>query len=335
MSFFSNLFGGSKASYERDEYGTLNPEQKLINKTLGNYLNSAIGKELPMYSNRWQDYTSELTPGEQEAINRNSRLTALGETGLQPLLKGEFPEEYYQSSIYNPLKKQFVEDVLPAIQENYAGTGGYWGSARADAVAKGYRDLYDTLANKRAELAWNVQKNVPTAINAANALTAQELQTQQVPRLIKQYGLDQLYNEWVRTRPENQTALLNSALQFMNISTVTERAVPAKSSNWGAIANIAGIALAPFTGGASIPIGTVVGGGIDAATSPTGQGGAWSAGTGALAGALGGLGYGANSTYNIFKPATRATGGVSNILNNEYALNQLRDQGNVSRLKYL
>lgn len=197
-----------------DPYWAYTPEQKAMHQALGPYLTGKMGGDLNLYKG---DYTSPLTQGEWDVINQNSRLSALGEQGLGSLLKGEFPEQYYRDTIYQPALKQFQEDVAPALEEQYAGTGGYWGSARAGAVGKGYRDLGDTLAAKRAELAWNVQQNVPNAINAANSLSTTGAAIQQTPRLIKQYGLDQQYNEWVRANSENQK-YIDQALGFMGLS---------------------------------------------------------------------------------------------------------------------
>jgi len=279
---------GKKPSYTRDEYGTWNPMQRQLGQTTFDYLNNIVKTGSPLYGG---DYTSPLTAGEQEAIDRNARISRLAEEGLSFGLKGEFPEEYYQSNVYKPAMKQWTEDVLPGLEEQYAGSGGYWGSARANAVAKGLRDLYDKLVGSRADLAWQARNAVPSFVNAANALSQTEAQMQQIPRLIKQYGLDQKYNEWVRQQGANQQAI-NQALGFLDISTVTEKYNPGKAGNWGMLANIAGLALAPVTGGASLALSSLAAPMIDSATSPTGQGGMGSQISGyvnALAG-LGGFG---------------------------------------------
>jgi len=201
---------------EYDPYWAYTPEQKAMHQKLGPYLTNKLGSGLNLYTG---DYTSPLTQSEWDVINQNARLSALGEQGLTPLLKGEFPEQYYRDTIYQPLLKQYQEDTQPALEEQYAGPsgGGYWGSARAGAVGNGYRDLGDTLAAKRAELAWQVQQNVPNAVNAANALSTTGAAIQQTPRLIKQYGLDQQYNEWVRASVESQK-YIDQAINFMGLS---------------------------------------------------------------------------------------------------------------------
>jgi hypothetical protein len=285
MSFMS----GKKAGYTIHDYGLWNPMQKQLGGTTLEYLNNILKGNVPKYTG---DYTAPLTSGEQDMISRNARLSALAETGLQPLLKGEFPEDYYQQSIYKPMLKQYQEDIQPLIEEEYAGQG-YWGSARANAVAKGYRDLYDTLASKRAELGYQAMRDVPTAINAANALSTTEGNIQQIPRLIKQYGLDQQYKEFMRQQNVSQEAA-NQALKFLDISTVLPEFKEGEAGNWGMIANIAGLALAPFTGGASLIAAPLLAQGIDAATSPTGQGGLGSQMSGAAAGLGSTVGFGSS-----------------------------------------
>lgn len=221
------LWGNSKEA-ETNPYGQLNPEQTSMTKALGPWLQSAAMNPAQQYTG---EYTAPVSSGEQTAIDRNARLSALGEKGLEPLLAGEFPEDYYQNTLYKPMLKQWQEDVQPQVEESYAGPGGYWGSARAGAVGKGYRDLMDTLAAKRSELAWNVQQNVPNAITAANSLSTTEASIQSIPRIIQQYGLDKKYTEWVRTRPES-LPYIQYALNFLGLSTGTY--IPAEKATLGA-----------------------------------------------------------------------------------------------------
>lgn len=237
---------------EYDPYWAYTPEQKALHQQLGPYLTKALSNtqngELNLYSG---DYTAPLTQGEQDVISQNARMSALGEQGLTNLLKGEFPESYYQDTIYNPALKQFQQDVQPQLEEQYAGNGGYWGSARAGAVAKGYQDLGDTLAAKRAELAWNVQQNIPNAINAANALSTTGAAIQSTPRLIQQYGLDQEYKEWTRGNEANQK-YIDQAINFMGLSSgvmdIGNSNIPEGSSiDLGGIANM----ISAFKGGSS------------------------------------------------------------------------------------
>jgi hypothetical protein len=231
MSLFDNFFKGKEGGWERNEYGTLNPEQVKMYQAWAPTVTAQAGKELPMYGSTWQDYTAPMGQSEKDMVARNARMSALGEQGLSSLLKGEFPEQYYRDTIYQPALKNWQEDILPQISESYAGPngGGFYGSARGNAVTRNARDLSSSLAAQRAQLAWNVQQNVPNAVAAANSLSQTESNIQSMPRLIQDYGMQKLYDEWVRTRPEN-SPYLNAALNFLNLSTVTERYRPTQLS---------------------------------------------------------------------------------------------------------
>jgi len=204
---------------EYDPYGQLNPEQKAMMQKLGPFLTNAATNPAEQYSGK---YTADLTSGEQALINQNSRLNAMAEKGFSNLLSGEFPEEYYQNSIYKPMLKQLQEQEVPAVAEEYAGIpGGYWGNARADAISKKYQDFNDVMASKRAELGYKARQGVSEAAsNYANYLKSSE-EVQQIPRLISQYGLDKQYTEWVRTRPES-LPYINWALKYLGLDSATK-----------------------------------------------------------------------------------------------------------------
>jgi hypothetical protein len=325
-----SLFG-KKPSVERDPYGTLNPEQKALVQKMGPYLLGRIGNvENNMYTG---DYTSPLTQNEQEMISRNARLSALGEQGLQPLLRGEFPEEYYQSAIYRPMLKRFQEDIQPVLEEQYAGPsgGGYWGSARAGAVGKGYRDLIDTATAERGKLAWNVQQNVPLAIGAANALSKTEAEIQQIPRLIEQYGLDQKYKEWVRANEADQQ-YINDALNFLNISTVTEKYKKGQKGLIGDLGALVGAAIGTLIApGVGTGMGAQLGGSIGGQFDESGYDGGSQLGSmfsmfGGMGG--GGGGGGAPSTFGTYQPMSS----LSSNYNSRLSAMDWRNTGNYPRL---
>lgn len=209
------LFGGKKDKL--DPYGQLNPEQRSVTKTLGPYLNSMIGQAAPQYTG---SYVAPFGQNEQDILSRNARLGALGGQGFENLLSGEFPEDYYQKAIYRPMMKQYQEDIQPQIEEQYAGSGGYWGGARAGAVARGYRDLQDTLAAERAKLGYQARRDVMDAAPAYSQFEGANMQLQGLPRMAQQYGLDKQYEEFVRTRPE-RLPYLNAALDFLGVRTGT------------------------------------------------------------------------------------------------------------------
>ncbi len=194
----AGIFGKKGKSAEYNPYGGLNPEQIAVNKQLGSYFGN-VNAAPSLYGGQ---YTADFTPEEQAILDRNARLSSLGETGLSTMLSGEFPEEYWKSSIYNPMLKSFKEDIQPQIEEQYAGQ--WSGTPRADAVTKGYRDLMDTLTAKRAELGWQARNAVPEAVSAMGSMGTTGMALANIPREIKQYGLDKQYAEWTRGQTEKQ-----------------------------------------------------------------------------------------------------------------------------------
>jgi len=243
--------GQKGGGYNYNPYGNLNPEQIALTQKLGPLLSGALGPA-QQYTGQ---YNAPMTQGEQNVISTNARLSALGAQGLEPMLRGEFPEQYYQDAIKKPIMKTYEEEIRPLIQEQYSGPGeGYWGSARAGAVTKGYRDVLDTLTASRAELGYLAQQGVPAAMDALNRMSATSAQVQELPRLIQDYGLQQKYAEWKRTRPENMQ-YIDWALEFLGLSTGTAEYQPLEDNKFTRIGSlltsVGGIASGFNTGGGS------------------------------------------------------------------------------------
>lgn len=78
-------------------------------------------------------------------------------TALLAALQGQFPEEYFATSIADPLRRAFERETAPAIREEFVGPGTYWGTARAGEVTKGRARVEEDISGKRAELAYQTQ----------------------------------------------------------------------------------------------------------------------------------------------------------------------------------
>lgn len=76
-----------------------------------------------------------------------------GATGAQKITP-ELASSTFGKAVEDPTMKSWGETWKPAIKEEYAGPG-YWGSARADAVTKGGKDVADWLGGQRADWMWN------------------------------------------------------------------------------------------------------------------------------------------------------------------------------------
>jgi len=87
-------------------------------------------------------------------------------TALVNALKGQFPEEYFSTAIAGPLRRRFEAERAPAIREEFAGPGTYWGTARAGAVGRGRAGMEEDIAGARTTLAYQTQRQ---ALEAALA----------------------------------------------------------------------------------------------------------------------------------------------------------------------
>lgn len=81
-------------------------------------------------------------------------------------LQGQFPEEYFGTAVAGPLRRRFEAERAPAIREEFAGPGTFWGTARGTAVERGREHMEEDIAGARATLAYQTQRQ---ALEAALA----------------------------------------------------------------------------------------------------------------------------------------------------------------------
>lgn len=171
--------GGGGSSSSRTTSTAKDPEQtKWLREALSIY-----GPTLGQNENVWQGQrVSPLTDIQQQAITgagtfaeyfstpqqagtplfqetgEAARGLLTGETGAQKITQPQV-EEYFTETLYNPTMRNLREDVLPGIDESYAGPG-YFGSARSHARQEAMQDTSDYLTQQRAALNWDVlQRN--------------------------------------------------------------------------------------------------------------------------------------------------------------------------------
>lgn len=209
---------------------------------------SGAGGDMSAYLNAGKMLTAPMSDEEKQALANASSLvemimdmpyfqdTEMGQAAqaaIMEALSGQFPEEYYQNAIYNPTLKQYQEDVLPSIQEAFAGPGTYWGSERANAERKAGENLQDYLTQRRAELAQWAKTRQDTGVGTSMAY--QSLVNQEplgrlganetlmamgaIPRSIEQHALDIAYQEFLRTRPSSNP-YISQAMGMLNIPTI-------------------------------------------------------------------------------------------------------------------
>ena len=182
--------------------------------------------------------------------------TAMGEqvsTALTSLLSGEFPEEYFRTAIEAPAQKRLEEVTLPGVREAYVGPGTFWGGERAEAERRAGTDVDMMLAAVRGDLGYRARQQALETLGPAMeymGLPADQLLKQvagvtpymgaaALPRLIEQHGLDIAYQEFIRTRPENQP-YAQMLLSLLNIPMLASYAPEAPESPLAPIASMFG-----------------------------------------------------------------------------------------------
>lgn len=201
---------------ERNPYGTLNPEQISMLKSLGPRLETLSGA--PEYYSG--DMTSPMTSAETSNINRFNALSKQGYGTFESMMDYNDPafESQFREEMIDPAFQNFREYTQPILEEAVPHSG----SARASLVGSSLRDLQSDLMTKRFD-AREAAKN--RALNAASGLPSYGESTTNVlsvPRQVAQAGLDRDYMEYVRGNEQNR-ADINAALAFLGISTVTEK----------------------------------------------------------------------------------------------------------------
>ncbi len=217
---FGDWFKGSDA--EIDPYGQLNPEQRQVTQQIGPLLQAQLSKGPSYYTGR---LVEPITGGEQTAIDQSSRLAAMTgdwSTRFQP---GEINPEVNATELANLNRQFYGSELSPGAkalaEEQYAGTGGYWGGARANAVMGTYKDtVTNPYQNWRSTALQNSYQNALNYAQGQNIINQTNATIQSIPRVIKQYGLDKTYTDYTNANAA-YAQQINQALNFLGISTAT------------------------------------------------------------------------------------------------------------------
>lgn len=240
MSFWKGS-KGTAGYYTRDDYGAWNPEQKTTNKGLSGVLNTALAGELPQYSG---EFAAPLSEYEQQIQDNNARLNAMSGSWSDKFQPGYIDPEV-ASTTYKDLNRQFYgNEIDPGVkaltEEQFAGTGGYWGNARAQGVLGAYKNtVTDPYNTWRANALQNSYTNALNYGKTVSDLNTAGAAVAAIPRSVAQLGLDKEYAEWIRTRPENKD-YVDAALNFLNLSSVTNTYTPGTAMKKSGFQQIAG-----------------------------------------------------------------------------------------------
>jgi len=177
-------FSGSKSKEQSSSY--LPAQATWLTKALELY-----GKELGQNDTVYQgDRLAGFTDLQNTAINNAGNFANIfsqpnqvgtplsGETGsaIKGLLSGdtgaskitdEQSNQYFSQKIQDPTMRMLKNDLLPTVDEGYAG-GDFFGSARGKARDAVTTDVANNLTEQKASLDWNVLQN-NQAIDEAKA----------------------------------------------------------------------------------------------------------------------------------------------------------------------
>lgn len=158
-----------------------------------------------------------------------------GTSGGKPMTDTDV-ESYFQDKYYTPAMTSLKKDVLPLVDESYAGPG-YFGSARSHARTEAVQDVNDRLAQQWADLNWNVlQQN--QALEEAKAgrqlstlqpaMAFSQLPTQNVKANLENAiksieGLDQLFGLGAKEQTQEQAELEAEILKFAEENQITSQ----------------------------------------------------------------------------------------------------------------
>ena len=124
------------------------------------------------------------------------------ESALLTALSGKVPTEAFQTGVAQPTRRTFEQETAPAIREEFAGPGTFWGSARAGKVT-GER------ANMETGLTEQAARMVEGALERALQATPTALNAQQT-------AIQMALQEYVRNNPGASEAL-QAALSYLGI----------------------------------------------------------------------------------------------------------------------
>ena len=189
---------GKKKNDWQDIIGTMpsiTGEQEEVNTPLSNYLAEAlagIGNQ-PTFEDWSKTNVPDMFGG---------ALGGQAKSAYSEALSGAFPESYFQNAIYNPMKTQFTQDIMPAIKESYVGTGAITGTEVGDRLGREAGRMEENLMGVRATLGQQAKER---SYGAAT-------------KYVEQYQnqLTIAYDNYVKQNPDAST-ILQAALNYLNI----------------------------------------------------------------------------------------------------------------------
>lgn len=205
----TSLFGKKKPATPQT-IDTRTPEQQAVSSKLAKILTqggAAYGGAR----------TATLTSDESYLQDYMRQGLETARPGINRLLSGEFPEEYFNQAIADPTRRQFNERVAPVIRENSELTGNRFADRSAIELGQARGDVESSILAERGKFGLETYRD---PLNAAGALSSTLNNAEQlfsVPRTIEQAKLDMEFQEFLRTNPDSG-GMIEAMLQFGNQS---------------------------------------------------------------------------------------------------------------------
>lgn len=204
MNGFSSSYGGSTSNKKKNTWDvgelaafeSLTPNQQAVSgdlvKALQALLAGGTGGQSDFNATQAMQQFSPYTGPVGSAL----------QSALISSLSGEVPSQAFETGIAGPTRRTFQEETAPAIREEFAGPGTYWGTARANKVSDEGRRVEQNLVEQRARM---VEGSLNRALQATQpALAAQTS------------ALQMAFEDYIRRNPAAAEGL-QAALSYLGI----------------------------------------------------------------------------------------------------------------------
>jgi len=173
---------GKKPSMETRQLPRWSPEQQKLMKKFAGWAGEDFGEPGEAYpggSPYGSDISQLSLAGLESMFGADGLMQGAGGK-LQDIIKGDPSdfEEYYQKSVYDPMMRQFEEDIIPGIGRQVGSA--YWGSERLGQEEKAREDLMQSLVGSRAQMAYGARESALDRSLRAIGMT---------PEMISGYGM--------------------------------------------------------------------------------------------------------------------------------------------------
>lgn len=173
-------------------FESLTPSQTKLNEALLTALTNLISQPVPAFDPSTVGGFSPYGGAVGSAL----------EGALLSALSGEVPTAAFETGVAAPTRRTFEEETAPAIREEFAGPGTYWGTARAGKVTGRRERMELGLVEQRARM---VEGALQRALQATGpALTAQ------------QTAIQLAFEDFIRRNPA-MAETMQSILSYLNI----------------------------------------------------------------------------------------------------------------------